>query len=117
MHDERTGAEQAIEREVEAERDRRGRVNGATSSGVWSSRRRSPSRARRRTRPSSIRLDADGVVGDRRSAVLTDTGDLLTADTEPRLRDVLATAADDGSLCSPCRPSLSASGAWRRTRP
>ena len=44
----------------------------------------------------SIRLDADGVVGDRRSAVLTDAGDLLTADTEPRLRDVLAIPADDG---------------------
>jgi hypothetical protein len=44
----------------------------------------------------SIRLDADGVVGDRRSAVVTEAGDLLTADTEPRLRDVLATAADDG---------------------
>jgi uncharacterized protein YcbX len=44
----------------------------------------------------SIRLDADGVVGDRRSAVVTDTGDLLTADTEPRLRDVLAAAGDDG---------------------
>jgi hypothetical protein len=44
----------------------------------------------------NIRLDADGVVGDRRSAVVTEAGDLLTADTEPRLRDVLATAADDG---------------------
>jgi len=44
----------------------------------------------------SIRLDEDGVVGDRRHAVVTDAGDLLGADTEPRLRDVLAAAADDG---------------------
>jgi uncharacterized protein YcbX len=43
-----------------------------------------------------IRLDADGVVGDRRHAVVTDAGDLLTADAEPRLRDVLAAPADGG---------------------
>jgi uncharacterized protein YcbX len=43
----------------------------------------------------TIRLDADGVVGDRRHAVVTDAGDMLTADTEPRLRDVGAAAADD----------------------
>jgi uncharacterized protein YcbX len=42
----------------------------------------------------SIRLDADGVVGDRRHAVVTDAGDLLTAETEPRLRDVLAAPAE-----------------------
>jgi uncharacterized protein YcbX len=47
-------------------------------------------------RAESIRLDADGVVGDRRHAVVTDAGDLLTADTEPRLRDVLAAPADAG---------------------
>jgi MOSC domain-containing protein len=44
----------------------------------------------------SIELDADGVVGDRRHAVVTDTGNLLTADDEPRLRDVLAASADGG---------------------
>jgi uncharacterized protein len=44
----------------------------------------------------AIRFDAEGVVGDRRHGVVTDAGDLLTADTEPRLRDVLAAAADDG---------------------
>jgi uncharacterized protein YcbX len=43
-----------------------------------------------------VRLDAEGVVGDRRHAVVTDAGNLLTADDEPRLRDVLAAPADDG---------------------
>ena len=43
-----------------------------------------------------IQLDADGVVGDRRHAVVSDRGDLLTADTEPRLREVLATPSNDG---------------------
>ena len=41
-----------------------------------------------------IQLDADGVVGDRRHAVVTEAGNLLTADDEPRLRDVLATPGD-----------------------
>ena len=45
----------------------------------------------------SIRLDAAGVVGDRRHAVVTDAGDLLTADTEPRLREVRAVPADGGA--------------------
>jgi uncharacterized protein len=44
----------------------------------------------------SIRVDADGVVGDRRHAVLSDAGNLLTADDEPRLRAVLAAPADGG---------------------
>jgi uncharacterized protein YcbX len=38
----------------------------------------------------TVRLDAAGVVGDRRHGVLDDTGTLLTADTEPRLRRVSA---------------------------
>jgi uncharacterized protein YcbX len=44
----------------------------------------------------SIRLDADGVVGDRRHAVVNDAGNLLTAEDEPALRDVLAAPADAG---------------------
>ena len=44
----------------------------------------------------SIELDADGVVGDRRHAVVSDAGNLLTADDEPRLRDVLAASSDGG---------------------
>jgi uncharacterized protein len=44
----------------------------------------------------SIRLDGDGVVGDRRHAVVTGAGNLLTAEDEPRLRDVLATPTDAG---------------------
>ena len=44
----------------------------------------------------AVTLDADGVVGDRRHAVLTDAGDVLTADDAPHLREVLAAAAADG---------------------
>jgi hypothetical protein len=39
-------------------------------------------------------LDADGVVGDRRHAVLTDDGTLLTADAAPALREVTAALID-----------------------
>ena len=42
----------------------------------------------------AVELDADGVVGDRRLAVLGEQGDVVTADTAPALRDV--TAALDG---------------------
>lgn len=49
-------------------------------------------------RARSVRLDALGVVGDRRHAVLDDTGALLTADAEPRLRDVSAWLDTDGGL-------------------
>lgn len=45
----------------------------------------------------TITLDADGVVGDRRHAVLTTDGTLLTADTAPLLRNVVATPGDDGT--------------------
>ena len=95
MHDERTGAEQAIEREVEAERAAEAGKRGDVVGRVVVT-QAFPVKGAAAHPAESIRLDADGVVGDRRSAVLTDTGDLLTADTEPRLRDVLATAADDG---------------------
>jgi uncharacterized protein YcbX len=46
----------------------------------------------------TVRLDAAGVVGDRRHAVVDDTGALLTADAEPRLRRVSAWLDTDGGL-------------------
>jgi hypothetical protein len=45
----------------------------------------------------ALTMDADGVVGDRRHAVLTDDGALVTADSAPALREVRAAAADDGT--------------------
>jgi uncharacterized protein len=45
----------------------------------------------------SVTLDADGVVGDRRHAVVTDAGDILTAEEAPALREVRAAPADDGA--------------------
>src|SRR3954452_7086971 len=44
----------------------------------------------------SVTLNAAGVVGDRRHAVLGEAGDVLTADTEPRLRELLAAPDADG---------------------
>jgi hypothetical protein len=44
----------------------------------------------------TVSVDADGVVGDRRHAVVTDAGEVLTADAAPRLREVLAAPAGDG---------------------
>jgi hypothetical protein len=43
-------------------------------------------------------LDADGVVGDRRHAVLTDDGTLLTAEAAPALRRVTAAHVDGEPL-------------------
>ena len=43
-------------------------------------------------------LDADGVVGDRRHAVVTDDGTLLTADAAPALREVTAVQVDGEPL-------------------
>jgi uncharacterized protein YcbX len=43
-----------------------------------------------------VTVDAAGVVGDRRHAVLGEAGDVLTADTEPRLRELLAAPDADG---------------------
>jgi uncharacterized protein YcbX len=43
----------------------------------------------------AIVLDADGVVGDRRWAVVTDGG-VLTADSAPRLRELVAVPGADG---------------------
>ncbi len=45
-----------------------------------------------------VRLDGDGVVGDRRHAVVDEAGALLTADQEPRLRDVSAWLDSEGTL-------------------
>ncbi|MFN0282448.1 MAG: MOSC N-terminal beta barrel domain-containing protein [Kineosporiaceae bacterium] len=45
----------------------------------------------------TVRLDERGVVGDRRHAVLDDVGTLLTADREPRLREVSAWLDTDGA--------------------
>jgi uncharacterized protein YcbX len=44
----------------------------------------------------AIELDAAGVVGDRRWAVVTDDG-VLTADAAPRLREIVAVSGDDGA--------------------
>jgi uncharacterized protein YcbX len=43
----------------------------------------------------AIELDAAGVVGDRRWAVVTDDG-VLTADAAPRLREIVAVSGDGG---------------------
>ena len=45
-----------------------------------------------------VRLDDAGVVGDRRHAVVDEAGALLSADAEPRLRDVSAWLDTDGAL-------------------
>ncbi len=60
----------------------------------------------------AVTLDADGVVGDRRHAVLTDAGDVLTADAAPRLREVLAAPAGEGPprLTVPGRPEAGTDG-------
>src|SRR3954469_22765574 len=44
----------------------------------------------------AIELDAAGVVGDRRWAVVTDDG-VLTADAAPRLREIVAVSGDGGT--------------------
>ena len=44
----------------------------------------------------AIDLDADGVVGDRRWAVVTDAG-LLTAEAAPRLREIVAAPGPGGA--------------------
>jgi uncharacterized protein len=44
----------------------------------------------------AIDLDADGVVGDRRWAVVTDAG-VLTADAAPRLREIVAVTGAGGA--------------------
>ena len=46
----------------------------------------------------TVRLDGEGVVGDRRHAVLDEAGTLLTADAEPRLRAVSAWLDSEGAL-------------------
>lgn len=46
----------------------------------------------------TVRLDDAGVVGDRRHAVVDDAGTLLTADAEPRLREVSAWLDSEGAL-------------------
>jgi uncharacterized protein YcbX len=53
----------------------------------------------------AVRLDAQGVVGDRRHAVVDEAGVLLTADREPRLRGVSAWLDSQG------RPRLDIPGA------